>query len=88
MIVPGKTQVVGVVYLGELEDEAYLKWQNRPWAQPGMQISYLELESGPAIFDYKGDLLDPYSVTMHEYLSFDRVADSLPKEYRPPNWPP
>ena len=88
LIVPGKTQVVGVVYLGELEDEAYLKWQNRSWAQPGMQSSYLELESGPAIFDYKGDLLDPYSVTMHEYLSFDRVADSLPKEYRPPNWPP
>ena len=88
LIVPGKTQVVGVVYLGELEDEAYLKWQNRSWAQPGVQISYLELESGSAIFDYKGDLLDPYSVTMHEYLSFDRVADSLPKEYRPPNWPP
>ncbi len=88
LIVPGKTQVVGVVYLGELEDEAYLKWQNRSWAQPEMQRSYLELTSGPAIFDYKGDLLDPYSITMHEYLSFDRVADSLPKEYRPPNWPP
>ena len=88
LIIPGKTQVVEVVYLGELEDAAYLKWRIRSWAQPRMQVSYLELESGPAIFDYKGDLLDPYSITMHEYLSFGPVADSLPKESRLPNGPP
>lgn len=76
------------MYLGELEEEAYLKWQNRPWAKPKAQVSYLKLETGPAVFDYKGDLIDPYSVTMFGYLAFSRIADSLPKEYRPPNWPP
>ncbi len=88
LIVPDKTQAVEVVYLGEFEEEAYLKWQNRPWAKPKAQVSYLELETGPAVFDYKGDLIDPYSVNMYGYLAFSRIADSLPKEYRPPNWPP
>ena len=88
LIFPGKSQAVQVVYLGELEDAAFLKWRSRSWAQPGMQTSVLELEYGPAMFDYKGDLLDPYSVTMSEYMAFHRIADSLPKEYRPPNWTP
>ena len=85
---PGTAQTVQIVYLGELEDDAFLKWRNRSWASPGMQISHLQLEYGPAIFDYKGDLLDPYSVTMSGYMAFSRVADSLPKEYRPSNWSP
>ena len=33
--------------------------------------------------DYKGDVLDPYGVTFYGFLAYERVADELPREYRP-----
>ena len=78
------TGFVEIVYRGETESEAYLEWQRRGGrARPKFQTSWINLENGPTVFDYKGDVLDPYGVTFYGYLAFERVADQVPKEYRP-----
>ncbi|MBO6576328.1 MAG: carboxypeptidase-like regulatory domain-containing protein [Rhodothermales bacterium] len=75
---------VEIVYLGEVESEAYLNWQRRGRrAKARYQTSWINLENGPTVFDYKGDFVDPYGVTFYGYLAFERVADQMPKEYRP-----
>ncbi|NBC87852.1 MAG: carboxypeptidase-like regulatory domain-containing protein [Bacteroidetes bacterium] len=81
---------VEVVYLGETETEAYTTWRNQ-YASDGMirrntpkfQTSQFWLERGPATIDYKGDIVDPYGVTVSGFFAFERVADQVPKEYRP-----
>lgn len=81
---------VEVVYLGETETEAYTTWLDQ-YASSGMirrnvpkfQTSQFWLERGPATIDYKGDLVDPYGVTVSGFFAFERVADQVPKEYRP-----
>lgn len=78
------TGFVEIVYMGETESEAYLNWQRRGRrAKPKFQTSWINLENGPTVFDYKGDIVDPYGVTFYGYLAFERVADQVPKEYRP-----
>ena len=74
---------IELIYLGEEEEAAYLSWINQSGRQPGMQTSWLELSERPAMIDQKGELLNPYSITVSGYMGFARVADSLPKEYRP-----
>jgi len=75
---------VEIVYQGEKEDEAYLSWQKTGHiGKPKYQTSWINLENGPTTVDYKGDIVDPYGVTFYGYLAFERVADELPKEYRP-----
>ncbi len=78
------TGFVEIAYMGETESEAFLSWQKRGRrAKPKFQTSWINLENGPTVFDYKGDILDPYGVTFYGYLAFERVADQVPKEYRP-----
>ncbi len=75
---------VEIIYQGEMEDQSYLDWQRGPVRRrPGFQKSWINLERGPTVLDYKGDVLDPYGVTLYGYLAFERVADEVPKEYRP-----
>lgn len=93
LIRPGETptehilefdNVVEVVFQGELEDESYLSWNQRVVrGRPKYQTSQLTQEQGPTIVDYKGDTLNPYGVTLYGYWAFERVADDVPKEYRP-----
>lgn len=71
-----------VTFTKELESEGYLEWQGRP-GKPKYQSSMLLLENGPTLVDAKGDVLDPYGVTFFGYLAYERVANELPKEYRP-----
>jgi hypothetical protein len=79
-----------VIYLGEQQSEEYAAWRSR-YASDGMirgraprfQTSQFWLERGPATVDYKGDVVDPYGVTVSGYYAFERVADQVPKEYRP-----
>jgi hypothetical protein len=81
---------VEVVFLGETESESYKAWREQ-YSDGGMirtrapkfQTSQFWLERGPATVDYKGDIVDPYGVTVSGYFAFERVADQLPKEYRP-----
>jgi hypothetical protein len=78
------------VFLGETESESYRTWRAQyredgtfRTRAPKFQTSQFWLERGPATVDYKGDIVDPYGVTVSGYFAFERVADQLPKEYRP-----
>ncbi|MFQ5569503.1 MAG: carboxypeptidase-like regulatory domain-containing protein [Rhodothermales bacterium] len=77
---------VEIVYTGETESKSYLRWAQRPYgSRPRFRTSMIRVEKGPTVVDLKGDVLDPYGVTFYQYLAFERVADELPKEYRPWN---
>lgn len=75
---------IEVVYAGETEDAAYLAWQHgTTWRRPGPQRSWIELTDGPTLVDHTGEVVDPYGVTVYGYFAFERVADALPRAYRP-----
>lgn len=81
---------VEVVFMGETETEAYNRWRaqyrqdgTQRTGAPKFQTSQFWLERGPATVDYKGDVVDPYGVTVSGFFAFERVGDQLPKEYRP-----
>ena len=71
--------------MGETEDPSYYEWQRRNGitSSEKFQTSWITMERGPTVVDYKGDILDPYGVTFSGYLAFERVADEVPKEFRP-----
>jgi len=79
---PGYLQIV---YTQESEDRAYARWQRLEHSGDprDMQYSWIRLQSGPSTLDLRGNVLDPYSIMYYGYMSFERIADLLPKEYRP-----
>lgn len=79
---PGYLQII---YTREPEDRSYARWQRIEHSgQPrDMQYSWIRLSGGPSTLDLNGNVLDPYSIMYYGYLSFERIADLLPKEYRP-----
>ncbi len=81
------TGVLEIVYTKETEDNNFKQWQRLPeWSRPGPQRSFMELTSGPTAIDKSGEVIDPYGVRVYGYYAFERVADKVPKEYRPPDW--
>ena len=75
--------MIEVVYTRELESRAYLREQMLR-RRPKFQTSPIKLDRGPTIVDLKGDTLDPYGVTFYGgYFAYERIADDVPKEYRP-----
>ena len=76
-----------VIYTREEEDRAYARWQRieHSGETRDLQHSWIRLREGPAALDLGGYALDPYSIMYFGYMSFERVADLLPKEYRPAN---
>ncbi|RMH50857.1 MAG: carboxypeptidase-like regulatory domain-containing protein [Bacteroidetes bacterium] len=80
---------VEIVYLHERENEAFQRWQGRPHATPRRnQTSFIRLTDGPTLIDHTGEVIDPYGVTTYGYFAFERVAELLPREYRPAPTPP
>lgn len=79
---PGYLQII---YTREEEDRAYARWQRLEHSGDprDMQYSWIRLQSGPSTLDLQGNVLDPYSIMYYGYMSFERIADLLPKEYRP-----
>ncbi|MEQ9104306.1 MAG: carboxypeptidase-like regulatory domain-containing protein [Rhodothermales bacterium] len=78
---------VEIAFMGEMEHPEYLS-QGNPGARdgrrrPSFQTSWLTMEDGPTVMDYKGDILNPYGITFRGYLAWQRVADEVPREYRP-----
>lgn len=74
-----------VVYTREPEDGAYGKWQriyHSGEARP-FQHSWIRLQSGPVTLDNNGNVVNPYGIAYFGYMAFERLADLLPKEYRP-----
>jgi CarboxypepD_reg-like domain len=93
LFVPGETAseftlnfqgYIEIAYMGEVEHPSYAEWSGA-YGRRGerFQTSWVVMEHGPTTIDYKGDILDPYGVTFSGYLAFERVADEVPKEYRP-----
>ncbi len=75
---------VELIFMGEIEDPSYYEWSQGGGKRGAkFQTSWITMERGPTVVDYKGDILDPYGVTFSGYLAFERVADEVPKEYRP-----
>lgn len=75
---------VEIVYTREEEDETYLRLVEQSPRRPKFQTSTIRLDNGPTIVDLKGDTLDPYGVTFYGgYFGYERVANQMPKEYRP-----
>ncbi len=75
---------IEVIYLYEEEDEAFLRWKGVYYRRaPENQRSWLRLTDGPTSVDHDGEIVDPYGLTVYGYFAFERVADELPKEYRP-----
>jgi len=77
-----------VIYLGEKQSEAYSEWRRqrtgrRGGRAPRYQTSQFWLERGPATVDYKGEVVERYGVTVSGYFGYERMADQVPKEYRP-----
>ena len=81
---PGYLQII---YLREEEDRSYARWQRLEHSGEtrDMQHSWIRLQDGPTTLDLRGNVLDPYSIVYFGYMSFERIADLLPKEYRPDN---
>jgi hypothetical protein len=82
---PGMAEVI---YLGEKQSEAYVEWRRQQTGRrggraPRYQTSQFWLERGPATVDYKGEVVERYGVTVSGYFGYERVADQVPKEYRP-----
>ena len=79
---------IEIIFKGETEDKAYGEWQ-RSYGGPGgirgerFQRSLIWQERGATLIDYKGDILNPYGLTVSGYFAFERMADDLPREYRP-----
>ncbi len=75
---------IEVVYDPEPADEAYLRWRyGSAWHSPREQQSLIKLTDGPARVDARGEVLDPYSVTVYGYFAYERTADLVPLEYEP-----
>jgi hypothetical protein len=78
-----------IIYACQSEDPHYPRWlyqQNRAPAR--VQTSYLQLNRRPVTVDPNGEIIERYGATRFGYHSFQRVADTTPKDYRPENYNP
>lgn len=74
-----------VVYTEEPESPGYADWQglNHSGTTRDMQYSWMSMEKDHVTLDAHGYALDPDAMTYSGYMAFERLADLLPKEYRP-----
>lgn len=75
---------IDVVYLPERAEPEFLRWQyGTSWRHRTEQRSLVELTDGPTRVDARGEVLDPYGVTVYGHFAYERIADLVPKEYTP-----
>lgn len=74
---------VQAIYTGEEESRAYQEWSGEDGPSGKSQRSWFELTDGPVLVDRRREVAEPYGLTVYGYFSFERIADALPKEYRP-----
>lgn len=74
-----------IVYTREEEDRKYAQWQGvfHSGEVRDLQYTWIRLQNGATTIDSQGNNLDPYAIAYYGYMSFERLADLLPKEYRP-----
>ncbi len=77
--------VLLVIYTGEPEDPSYLQseWVNERRSLQDVQTSefHFPIAEISARLDRFGEEVDPRSITVSGYMTFDRLADDLPLEY-------
>lgn len=75
---------IEVVYEREPADASYLRWRyGSAWHSRREQQSLLKLTDGPARIDARGEILEPYGVTVYGHFAYERIADLVPIEYEP-----
>jgi hypothetical protein len=75
-----------VIYDGEPESDAFLDWGNLQRAPRDHQVSHIRLNERAIHVDQHGEIVEPFGATFYGYFAFtQRVAELLPREYRPPN---
>ena len=72
-----------ITFTDELESNRYVRNQLLYARDPDVQRSSIELREGSTIFHDKGFLYDAYSVVLHGYMGWERMADMLPIDYQP-----
>jgi len=73
-----------VIYTRAPEDERYLRWERNLNRRPAdRQTSWLELNTRPITIDSDGEIMEVYGATRFGFLSYQRVAEETPREYRP-----
>ena len=77
--------ILQVIYVGESEDPSYLEseWVSERRALRDVQTSEwrFPIPEMSARLDRFGEEVDPRSITVSGYMTFDRLADELPIEY-------
>ena len=84
------TGYLKILYFKEIPSSAYLKY--REYANRGLranedeQVSWISLNRPGVLFTTDGHVEDTYALTKFGYWYFERVAELLPYEYRPPGF--
>lgn len=77
--------ILQIIYVGEPEDPSYLEseWVSERRALRDVQTSEwrFPIPEVSARLDRFGEEVDPRSITVSGYMTFDRLADDLPIEY-------
>lgn len=80
------TGALEVIYDGEPESEDFLDWGSLRRQPRDHQVSRIRLNEQPIHVDEHGEIVEPYGATLYGYFAFTRrMAELLPREYRPPN---
>jgi hypothetical protein len=76
-----------IMYLYEREPDEYVTFRHYDGSDlpDGLehQTSWIQMKATHATVDMQGNLLLPYSVKVFGYWAFQRIADTLPREYKP-----
>lgn len=73
---------IEVYYDPEPVEDAYMRWRFGSVRHARReQQSLLKLTGGPAHVDERGEVLEPYGVTVYGHFAYERVADLVPTEY-------
>ncbi len=76
-----------VIYLNERESDEFISFRHYDGSDLPVnlehQTSWILMQATHATVDLEGNLLLPYSIKVYGYWAFQRIADTLPKEYNP-----
>lgn len=72
-----------VTYDDEFESSRYVQNHLMHSREPDVQRSSIELRTAQTVFHTKGYLYDTYSVVLHGYMGWERMAEMLPLDYVP-----
>lgn len=72
-----------ILYTHEYESDRYVRNQLKHNRQPDVQRSSIQIRKTSPVFHENGFLYDAYSVVLHGYMGWERMAEMLPMDYTP-----